>query len=726
MKKITTGILCIILILALVWVTGRYGWKVMGFSGCESAGIENVIVADDHVRIRGFYPGSFPRGFLGYHAEQENTTLYVGFRFSGVFGYFETGDFDITIPTEEPITRICIKTDDSEFLIWSTAQKNDPTEPEETEHEPEPILFSLKHLNCLSPEFLPTLLPAGDAKVFVCWPGYNGEHTNLAVVDIRNDQVLANIRLEGEWVLLEKTFADGSYALRNTERKSWRFLSADLELAGAFDAEDVGGFFSTDREIYYWIKDHILYSTDVSTGETKPVQLSHDLRFTEILAVHPSEDNVALRFLLSPYQSICGTAILDLESGNYTLMTESRYQVDFLEKGPSLFYFDETQMGYNVLYEEGLQPMQADASLFRADLQAISGAPYLMDIGDTTVLFHLSDGITACALSDWGIEGSFRSGCWLPELGIIVGGVFREGQFHLSALMPQQLSFEAKSGAEAVDSFMELDTKLADAYWNALSGGPVSDTLQGAREFADRLEEKYGVSILISNQCAGPVASCSYPITTTDQMDLTNEAYDINRTLVALDQTFSLYPQGFFAQFPNRSGEGGIRVLLVGYIDSGYGAIGCSFKTGSWHNIAIDVRMDDFESLLCHEIWHATEDRIVSVDTDSFTWDVWSPCNPEGFSYYNDYSLTDPEQNRWTLFSTGAEDAHFIDSYSRVNAKEDRARIMEYIMAKPEYAAQIKASPAIMKKLQIMCDAIRENFNTSQWKDLPWELLLKQ
>ena len=136
--------------------------------------------------------------------------------------------------------------------------------------------------------------------------------------------------------------------------------------------------------------------------------------------------------------------------------------------------------------------------------------------------------------------------------------------------------------------------------------------------------------------------------------------------------------------------------------------------------------MDDFESLLCHEIWHATEDRIVSVDTDSFTWDVWSPCNPEGFSYYNDYSLTDPEQNRWTLFSTGTEDAHFIDSYSRVNAKEDRARIMEYIMAKPEYAAQIKASPAIMKKLQIMCDAIRENFNTSQWNYLPWELLLKQ
>ena len=48
----------------------RYGWKLGGFNACETAGIEQVNMKEDHVRIRGFYPGSFPTGFLGYHAEQ--------------------------------------------------------------------------------------------------------------------------------------------------------------------------------------------------------------------------------------------------------------------------------------------------------------------------------------------------------------------------------------------------------------------------------------------------------------------------------------------------------------------------------------------------------------------------------------------------------------------------------------------------------------------------------
>ena len=47
------------------------------FNACETAGIEQVNMKEDHVRIRGFYPGSFPTGFLGHHAEQVDNTLYV-------------------------------------------------------------------------------------------------------------------------------------------------------------------------------------------------------------------------------------------------------------------------------------------------------------------------------------------------------------------------------------------------------------------------------------------------------------------------------------------------------------------------------------------------------------------------------------------------------------------------------------------------------------------------
>jgi len=89
-------------------------------------------VEEDHVRIRGFYPGSFPQGFLGYHAEQEGSTLYMGFKFSGLFGIFETGDFDITIPVKGKISEVVIKTKTYEYPVWPELGSTEdlPTDPE--------------------------------------------------------------------------------------------------------------------------------------------------------------------------------------------------------------------------------------------------------------------------------------------------------------------------------------------------------------------------------------------------------------------------------------------------------------------------------------------------------------------------------------------------------------------------------------------------------------------
>lgn len=116
-KRILIVIVSVILLLTAVFLVGRYGWKLGGFRACESAGIDQVNVEEGNVRISGFYPGSFPQGFLGYHAEQIDDTLYVGFKFSGVFGIFEIGDFDITIPTDGTVKEIIIKTKDSEYPI---------------------------------------------------------------------------------------------------------------------------------------------------------------------------------------------------------------------------------------------------------------------------------------------------------------------------------------------------------------------------------------------------------------------------------------------------------------------------------------------------------------------------------------------------------------------------------------------------------------------------------
>ena len=82
-------------------------------------------VFENAVEISGFYPGSFPEGFCGYYAEERDGTLYVGFRFSAVFGFLEPGDFDVTIPVQGKIREVVLKTKTMESRIWPTETEGD-------------------------------------------------------------------------------------------------------------------------------------------------------------------------------------------------------------------------------------------------------------------------------------------------------------------------------------------------------------------------------------------------------------------------------------------------------------------------------------------------------------------------------------------------------------------------------------------------------------------------
>ena len=108
-KKARIILLTTTVLLITIFAAGRFGWKLLGFSACQRAGIESVEVSENTVKIKGFYPGSFPEGFCGYYAEEQDGTLYVGFRFSTVFGFFETGDFDVVIPAKGEIHRVIHK-----------------------------------------------------------------------------------------------------------------------------------------------------------------------------------------------------------------------------------------------------------------------------------------------------------------------------------------------------------------------------------------------------------------------------------------------------------------------------------------------------------------------------------------------------------------------------------------------------------------------------------------
>lgn len=229
---------------------------------------------------------------------------------------------------------------------------------------------------------------------------------------------------------------------------------------------------------------------------------------------------------------------------------------------------------------------------------------------------------------------------------------------------------------------------------------------------------------LLSDQCRDAAALCDRAITLTDTMDAGEELAAVNTALDALARTLSLYPDGFTAQFRNGVGEGGLRILLVAAITSDYGVVGVTYESADWQNIALDIRMSDsLDSLICHELWHATENHILSRDYAAIDPDSWDALNPPGFTYCGDATLSN-DLRQWTLYSCDPEDVCFVDGYACVDAREDRARIMEYFMVHEDAAQLLIESPVIRQKLQIMCDAVRNNFDTAGWGQVRWERLL--
>ena len=583
-------------------------------------------------------------------------------------------------------------------------------------------------LECTRPASLSGLYPAGGSVVLISWADYESGRTTVQLVDAEADTVKREVTLDGVWDTKRQALAHG-FALCNRETNRWKLLDDVLTETGSFDAENVDGFFSYDGESYYFLRDGVLHCQNVAGGEAQPVTALSQLRFAELTAYDTASGRMAALFLLSPYGSVCGTAVFDPETGAISLLQEQRYQVMLAPAGGmSLLAFDNDKMGYSALCGSGDTFWFADASLFLdagGALYAVGDAEELIGVGTgRTTLYNVGESITACDLTANGIAGEMYDCCVLPEAGLLVGGMYENGAFRLYVIDPAQLTFEPVASAVSVPSPLTVDETLLQAYWGALNGLPVAESLQEARQQADVLEQRYGVRILLSSQCREAAELSSYPITLSDTMDTEAELNGVRAVLAAMDRSFALYPEGFLAQFRNRAGEGGLCFLLVAHIDSDYGVVGCTYDSADWQYIALDVQADYMrEGTVCHEIWHATENEILSRDYTAFNWDDWNALNPAGFTYWNDSGDYDRYDARWTMFDN-SEGVYFVDSYAKLAAQEDRARIMEYFMAHEDEAGLLIQSDAIRQKLTWMCRAVRECFDTAGWGTPRWEKLL--
>ena len=610
--------------------------------------------------------------------------------------------------TRLPLFLLCLLL----LLPGCTAQKREP----------------VRALQCTHPTALSTIRSTGGGDAAVCWADYENERTTVQLVDVNKDTVRKEVTLEGVWDLKEQSFADGRLALCCRDTNTWKFLTSSLAETGTMDAENVDGFFSYDGGEYYFLRDHVLFRQSTADGQTDRLPLSLDLRILDMAAFDAPSGRLAVQAFLSPYNTECGTAIIDVSTGELSMLQQDRFQVAFSDSGLSLLHFDMYAMGYDALFSSGDQFYFAAAALFTgtvSDLYAISDSPYLMGIAeDSSFLYNTGPQITVCYLPGLSIRGEMYTSCYLPEEKLLVGAVYDDDGFRLYVLDPAQLPFQSVADADAMASPLVVDETLSQAYWSAVSGLPLPENLQEARQYADQLEDAYGVRILLSGQCSDAAALCDRTITLTDTMDASEEVASIRTMLEAMGRAFALYPDGFLPQFRNDVGEGGLCFLLVAHIDSDYGVVGCAYEAADWQYIALDVQsVYRQEGTICHEIWHATENRILSSDYTAFDFDKWAALNPKDFVYSGDGTLQDPAQP-WVLYNSPIEDVHFVDSYSCVAASEDRARIMEFFMAHEEEAQQLIRSPYIRQKLQWMCDAVRQSFDTTGWQNVRWEQLL--
>lgn len=249
---------------------------------------------------------------------------------------------------------------------------------------------------------------------------------------------------------------------------------------------------------------------------------------------------------------------------------------------------------------------------------------------------------------------------------------------------------------------------------------------------ADEMEETYGVRIYLGQE----VTDAPFPDYTLEASD--NLAY-ISDALDVLEVALSYYPEGYLEQL------GGDSVREICFYLSGRmtpldasvsiddpGGLSCQVYGLELLAFNVDyIRPQDVVHELTHVLDHWLEVEGTLDETD------WSALNPEDFDYYYAYIDENGESYEWagdTQYTTWGADyyggdmdsVYFIDPYSTTFPTEDRARLMEYVLASPGGRPDSAFSGVhLQAKLTYYFQCIRDIFDTAGWPEqTSWEAAL--
>ncbi|MFT3950673.1 MAG: hypothetical protein QM689_01695 [Oscillospiraceae bacterium] len=236
-------------------------------------------------------------------------------------------------------------------------------------------------------------------------------------------------------------------------------------------------------------------------------------------------------------------------------------------------------------------------------------------------------------------------------------------------------------------------------------------------EYANELEQKYNVEIVLGKNTAGLKSSYDYAI-------CENKAV-IMKALKTMDKAMAKYPQNFFAQF--RENSNGVVLILTGgefkanFINIGEAGAYSEQSNGCYKAVFNANYYDEKEYALLsiqfyHEISHLIDYHL--MEKKLFDADEWEALNPDGFEYYNRYGQDENNQNTpYCMFYDKNKNVYFYLTYAKTNIYEDRATLMELMMSGDD----ISSYPHLKEKAALFSSVIRKGFDTTGWGKTTWE-----
>ena len=597
---------------------------------------------------------------------------------------------------------------------------------------------ALRFLSCVSGceegESGPELLALDGGRLLLAYSRYDVERdiftTRLQVVDALSDCVTAETCLDGS--LTPVSAFEGGFIMEDYEKTVYRFLGDDLRELSVYDPPEMPGLFSPDGESYYFISVGKLWAADVDTAALTYLPSEYSVRYGRYFQSGPTDGGWL--FLngdsaLVPVEGVTLTGV-DLSTGKTRLLSQNIY--DASAWGDELTFHMTTAEGrigmddpfYAVSLAEGTAVRFAQD---RYAFSTVKNSEYLVCF-ETDDSFRLT-GLYVGAIRDNVCElslvpeevSAYTYGPFAYMAGeelIAVSMTSDEGQ-RLGIVDTRLLKPDKTLTGEAVAVPELVDSTLAERYAAAQTLPAVPEHLTRQRQRADELEERYGITIYLSSQCRD-VATAYKDYVCTDEFFADDPAWEIqltDRALNDLEAGLAKYPEGFFRQFRTVTGDAGLRLCLTGEITDSYSAA-FAFSTDEWYDMVFDIRFDVAPNLP-HELWHCMEIFINRQDSALLSDEAWLALDPPGFTYTEDYEnyLYDDYE-----YCYPAGEWYFYDTYSKVNAREDKARLMEVVMSPDRYdSAHFVTSPHIQQKLTLLCKAVRAAFDTTDWGEVYWE-----